>query len=263
MTLAVIDEDETGAVGRRHLLDQPVLDEDEVRRVLAFATCATHDGRFGVGDRLAGPGDVLAVPLVVDAEADDAGMVAVLLVDEVDQHRHVAAGRLDLEPDLHPGSVERVERGFEQVDIVPVDVRLRAGPAAGSAPSSCHGRHRRTPRRRPRAAHGPNPGSGTPWSRSSRPTRRGRERRDAVVGGPQDRCGGRPGSVGGVGVGMADRGCRFGRFRRVDGRRPGHQADAERRAPAPWQPATRGSDGAGHRSPPVDALGRVRHRGPC
>ena len=145
MSLAVVDEHQPGPVAGWHLFGQPVLEEELIARFVG-AGLLGPGLRFHIRDRFAFSRDVLAVPLDVHASADHARMRAVLPQNQIDQHGHVAARRLDLYPDLNSVLIESCESRFEQIRVVEDYVRPcrpRRGirevcPAVAPAPAPQH-----------------------------------------------------------------------------------------------------------------------------
>ena len=103
-------------------------------------------GRFGIRDGFAVSGDVLAIPLHVDADPDYARVVAVPLHYQINQHRHIAARRLDLQPHLNVILIKGRKARLEQVRVVEHDVRPRGSrgwvrkvrPTVAPAPTPQH-----------------------------------------------------------------------------------------------------------------------------
>src|SRR4030095_15909255 len=101
MSLAIIDKYQTITIGGWHLFGQPVLDEDEVARVIAPGLL--NPGlRFSICDSFAISFQILPIPFDVNAEANHAGMMTILLHHKVNQHGYITRGRFPLNPDFNP-----------------------------------------------------------------------------------------------------------------------------------------------------------------
>ena len=124
--LAVVDEHDAVADGRGHDVLAEVLQEHEVGGVMRPGRRQPTPGHL-VGHRVAEVGVIGAVPLDVDADPDDALVMAVAVEHHVEGLFDGRPARLGLEPDAVAELVEELEHGLADVLGHPRDERVAAG----------------------------------------------------------------------------------------------------------------------------------------